>query len=109
MRPYVLSLVYARAYTFEIRRRNHPQGGQGGLQGPARRFVPAPVLRLGRIFDAQTSAPSHRHHLGNILSRAHNLGGNLWRGPILALHREAVKTKSLRSSAKVFVRLALFV
>ena len=78
MWPYVLSLVYARAYAFEIRRRNHPQGGQSGLQAAARRFVPPLVLRLGRIFDAQTSANPHRYHLSNILTRAHNLGGSLW-------------------------------
>ena len=78
IRPYVLSLVHAGAAAFEIRGPKVPQGGQRGLRAAARRFVAPLFLRLGRIFDAQTLAPPHRHHLGNILTRAHNLGGSLW-------------------------------
>ena len=109
MQPYVLSLVYARAYTFEIRRRNHPQGGQGGLQAPARRFVAARVLRLGRIFDAQSSGFCHKHHPSNILTRAHNLGDDLCRAlfPRPTIARQLVL--KIAEFCEVFVRLALFV
>ena len=78
MQPYVLSLIHPGAGAFEIRGPKVPQGGQRGLEAAARRFVAPLVLRLGRIFDAQTSANPHRYHLSNILTRAHNLGGSLW-------------------------------
>ena len=104
MLPYVLSLMHARAHTFEIRGSKHRQGSHDDLERGLRGLVRRLVLSPARTFDAQPSAFYHEHHLGIILNRAHNLGDDLRGALFCAALIAAVFQKTVQNSAEVCVR-----
>ena len=104
MLPYVLSLMHARAHTFEIRGSKHRQGSHDDLERGLRGLVRRLVLSPARTFDAQPSAFYHEHHLGIILNRAHNLGDDLRGALFCAPPWPGANTKFSQNSAKYFLR-----
>ena len=95
MRPYLPSLVHTEAVPLEIRGLNVPQDGQDAAEGAARRRGRSPLLHLHCIFDVQPSMFWHWTHLGNILSRAHNLRDALSEAPS---HRPPWNLHALKST-----------
>ena len=85
----MLSLVHTKAVPLEIRGPNAPQDGQDAAGAAARRRGRSPLLHPRCIFDAQPSTFWHWTHLGNILSRAHNLGDALSEAPHLKAAMES--------------------